>query len=83
MNIELLRKEIDKLDAEIASLLDKRTGVVQEIIKLKKAGGIPVYAPDREKEILANVSKYAEKLDAKDMRQIYEFILEVMKVGIK
>jgi chorismate mutase/prephenate dehydratase len=50
-----LRAKIDDLDEKIVQLLNDRAKVVVEIGKLKQASNSPIYAPDREKSVLARV----------------------------
>jgi len=57
MALENLRKQIDELDGRLVKLLNERAHVVVEIGKLKSKTGGPVYAPDREKEVLAKIAK--------------------------
>src|SRR5690606_7972203 len=52
--IERLRREIDRLDDELAAALQRRAGLAQEIGRLK--GEAPAYRPEREAQILARVS---------------------------
>jgi chorismate mutase/prephenate dehydratase len=46
------RQRIDQLDTQILALLSERGRVAAEIGKLKAAAGTPIYAADREAEIL-------------------------------
>lgn len=46
-----LRGRIDRLDDELVRLISERGRVAAEIGRLKLAGGLPVYAPDRESEV--------------------------------
>jgi chorismate mutase/prephenate dehydratase len=57
MSIEELRNEINKLDLQLVELLNERARIVVEIGELKNKTGKPVYSPDREKEVLATVTK--------------------------
>jgi chorismate mutase/prephenate dehydratase len=57
MSIEELRNQINKIDLELVELLNERARIVVEIGKLKNKTGKPVYSPDREKEVLATVTK--------------------------
>ena len=55
-----LRKEIDKIDNKILTLLNERMRIVKKVGELKNTSDAPVYRPEREKEIitrLANLSK--------------------------
>ena len=56
MSLEELRKQIDKIDIQLIKLLNERARTVIEIGRLKAQTGKPIYAPDREKEVLARVT---------------------------
>jgi len=55
--LEKLRRQIDELDRKIVELLNRRAAVVIEIGKIKNADGTPIYAPDREKQILERLRR--------------------------
>jgi chorismate mutase/prephenate dehydratase len=50
-----LRARIDELDARLVELLNERARVVVEIGHLKQQTSAPIYAPDREKRVMARV----------------------------
>ena len=50
-----LRQQIDRLDSEIISKLNERLEVAVSIGKLKNDGKIPVFHPEREKEVLDHI----------------------------
>lgn len=50
-----LREAIDRLDLQLVDLLNQRAALVVEIGSTKRAGNVPIYAPHREAEVLANV----------------------------
>ena len=50
-----LRRQIDALDERILALISERGRLAVEIGRLKAADGTPVYAPDRESEILSRL----------------------------
>lgn len=52
-----LRADIDKFDAQILDLLNKRAGVAAQIGKVKAEGGGEVFSAAREEEVLAHVLK--------------------------
>jgi chorismate mutase/prephenate dehydratase len=56
-DLECLRKKIDDLDKQIVDLLNQRAAVVVEVGKAKKAGGTPVYSPDREHLVLKRIAE--------------------------
>jgi len=57
MAIEDLRKEIDRLDAELVELLNARARIVVEVGKLKNETHAPVYAPAREKQVFDKIAR--------------------------
>lgn len=50
-----LRAQIDAIDAQLVELINRRAQVVVEVGKLKQQHNTPIYAPDREKTVLARV----------------------------
>lgn len=51
MDINELRKEIDRLDNELLRIFNERAGLALQIGEIKKGLGLPVYDPAREKRI--------------------------------
>ena len=54
-----LRNDIDRVDEVLVRLLNERARCVCEIGMLKKAQGIEIYQPDREKDVLRHVRDVA------------------------
>lgn len=80
MNLKDLRQKIDELDRKIIQLLNDRTGLVQEIGKLKSKEGRSVYAPDRETEIYQKIDEIAKgPLPRESLKAIYR---EVMSAAL-
>lgn len=50
-----LRQQIDAIDAQLVDLINRRAQVVVEVGKFKQQHNTPIYAPDREKTVLAKV----------------------------
>ena len=46
------RSRIDAIDRKLVELLNERAQCAMEIGHLKRSQGVPVYQPDREREIL-------------------------------
>ena len=57
MSLDELRKQIDKIDLQLIELLNERARSVIEIGKLKNKTNKPIYAPDREKQVLDKIIK--------------------------
>ncbi len=51
-SIEDWRRRIDEIDRQLVELLNERARCAIEIGRLKRAVGLPLYQPDREKEVL-------------------------------
>lgn len=80
MDISDWRKKIDDVDRRMAALLNERASAVIEIGKLKHDARMPIYEPDREKNVIANVlSSNAGPLKGRDLERIYERLLDVMR----
>jgi chorismate mutase/prephenate dehydratase len=50
-----LRREIDDLDAQIVALINRRGDAARRVGLLKAQSGSPVYAPDREQQVLQRI----------------------------
>jgi len=51
LDIDHIRKEIDRLDNELLRIFNERAALALQIGEIKKEKGLPVYDPDREKRI--------------------------------
>jgi chorismate mutase len=80
MDISDWRKKIDELDRRLVTLLNERAAAAGAIGQLKRHTDLPIYEPDREREVIANVQKCnAGPLAERDLAQIYERIMDVMR----
>jgi len=80
MDIPGWRRKIDELDRKLAALLNERAAAAVEIGRLKRNTNLPVYEPEREKEVIANVQRLSNgPLSARDLAQIFERIMDVMR----
>jgi len=80
MDISDWRRKIDDLDRKLAALLNERAAAAVEIGRLKRNTDLPIYEPDREQEVIANVQRSsAGPLAARDLAQIFERIMDVMR----
>ncbi|MGE4239691.1 prephenate dehydratase [Ramlibacter sp.] len=50
-----LRTAIDAVDKDLLALLNKRAGLANEVGEIKRAEGSPVFRPDREAQVIANL----------------------------
>jgi chorismate mutase len=80
MDISDWRKKIDELDGRLVELLNQRASAAVEIGRLKRNTDLPIYEPEREREVIANAQKAsAGPLTSRDLAQIYERIMDVMR----
>jgi chorismate mutase-like protein len=73
-----LRHDIDRVDEVLVRLLNERARCVCAVGELKKAQGIEVYQPDREKEVLKHVREIAGEgpLGADAIARLFERIID-------
>lgn len=81
MSLEELRKKIDEVDAEIISLLGRRIELAGKIGKEKASRSLPVYAPQREEEVLKRVAEIARSynISPEVARRVYGEILKASR----
>jgi chorismate mutase len=80
MDIEDWRTKIDELDRKLVALLNERARAAVEIGKLKRNTSMPIYEPDRERIVFANVQgANPGPLPGRDLVRIYERIIDVMR----
>ena len=80
MDIADWRSKIDELDRQLVELLNQRARAAHEIGKLKKPAGMPIYEPDRERNVFENVRKLNRgPLPDRDLLRIYERLIDVMR----
>ena len=71
------RRRIDEIDRKLVQLLNERSHCALEIGKLKQAAHLPLYQPDREKEVLNNAEKNnAGPLSNAAIRRLFERIID-------
>ena len=56
-NLENLRMEIDRVDDELVTLLERRMELTMEVAQVKIAGGEEVHQPARETQVLTRLCK--------------------------
>ena len=80
MDIADWRKKIDEIDRKLVELLNQRAQAAHEIGRLKRNTNMPIYEPQREKVIFENVQKAnGGPLEGRDLVQVYERIIDVMR----
>jgi isochorismate pyruvate lyase len=54
-----LRDEIDAVDAELVTLIQKRFQIADRVIEAKRAHGLSAALPDRIEQVVLNVLRHA------------------------
>jgi chorismate mutase len=78
--IESCRKKIDELDRQLVELISRRAECARQIGRLKRNTAIPIYEPEREKAVFANVCAVNRgPLPDRMLLQVYERLIDVMR----
>ena len=71
------RRRIDDIDRKLVELLNERSRCALEIGKLKQAQNLPLYQPDREREVLENAERTNPgPLSNAAIRRLFERIID-------
>ncbi|HEU5073573.1 MAG TPA: chorismate mutase [Polyangiaceae bacterium] len=72
-----MRREIDALDEQILELVAARIRIVLKVGDYKRARGMHVYDPERERQLLERIARTAKPpLDAETARRIFERLVD-------
>ncbi len=76
-----LRRKIDKIDNEILNLILQRLELVKKVSNEKQKRNIPVVDPERESQILTNITKMAKMkgYDEGSIEKIFKIIINSAK----
>ncbi len=76
-NIEDWRRRIDEIDRQLVELLNERSQCAAEIGHIKQQANLPLYQPEREKEVLKNAEGHNHgPLPDTAIRRLFERILD-------
>jgi chorismate mutase len=77
MNLSDWRRRIDEIDKRLVELLNERSKCALEIGRLKQEANMPLYQPDREKDVLANAEDNNRgPLTDAAIRRLFERIID-------
>jgi len=77
MNLADWRRRIDDIDRKLVELLNERSKCALEIGKLKQQANLPLYQPDREKEVIENAEHNNQgPLSDAAIRRLFERIID-------
>jgi chorismate mutase len=75
--LDELRRRIDDIDEQLVQLLSARAACALAIGVEKKAGGLEIYQPARETEVLAHVQRVNRgPLDNEAVKRLFERIID-------
>ena len=78
MELKEARESLDKLDKELITIVTERMNLVRKVAEYKKEKKLPMYDPEREKELIEARRKLAEELGINPdlVEDIFKRILE-------
>ena len=77
MSLSDWRRQIDEIDRKLVELLNQRSKCALEIGTIKQAENLPLYQPDREREVLQNAERInAGPLTDAAIRRLFERIID-------
>jgi chorismate mutase len=77
LDIDDIRKEIDRLDRELLRIFNERAALALAIGEIKKEKGLPVYDPKREKLIFDRMkAANAGPLDDSAIIRLFERVID-------
>ena len=72
-----LREAIDHIDEVLVRLLNQRAKYAVEVGQIKGVLSMPIYSPEREKQVLENVERWSEgPLETMAIRRLFERIID-------
>jgi len=75
------RRKIDALDLELRELLNRRAGIVDDVVRAKEALAMPVYEASREEDVVRKVtSGNPGPLSDEAFRHMFETIMREMRM---
>jgi chorismate mutase len=75
--LKRLREAIDRVDDVLVKLLNQRARYAVEIGEIKGILSLPVYSPEREKDVLHHVENASTgPLDGAAVRRLFERIID-------
>ena len=77
MSLSDWRRKIDEIDRQLVELLNQRSRCALEIGKIKQAENLPLYQPEREREVLENAERVnGGPLTDAAIRRLFERVID-------
>ena len=78
--LEKPRAEINKIDAKIVALLEKRYLSVDEVVRIKKENNLPILDSKREEEVIARLQEMiTEKEYEEAILKTFQSMMDISK----
>lgn len=75
--LDVLRREIDDIDEQLVRLLNERAKCALAVGREKQGGGLAIYQPIREAEVLSHVQRVNRgPLDDGAVKRLFERIID-------
>jgi len=82
MDLNSIRTEIDRVDKQLMELLKERFALVEGVAEYKRENNLPVYAPEREKQILNRVGRQdSGGLPPEGLKLLFGIIMDLNKLN--
>ena len=79
MELNELRNEINQIDDELLKLFLRRMEVTDQVADYKREHGLPIYQPQREREVLKKVAEQAGDEKSAYARVLFSMLMELSK----
>ena len=79
MNLSYIREQIDEIDDVLVELFTRRMDLASQVADYKKEHQLPIYVPNREREILQKVAKKAGPNMENYARVLYSMLFELSR----
>ena len=79
MELEKIRKDIDRIDTQLVELFKERMNCAAEVAKYKAENGMRIYDPNRERALLNRVSELAGDEYEASVRVMFSLIMELSR----
>jgi len=75
--LEALRRSIDEIDSRLLALIAERVRLVLAVGDFKREHGLPIYDPERERNLLERLTAEAHPpLEKGTVRRIFERLID-------
>jgi chorismate mutase len=74
------RKKIDEIDRQLRDLLNQRTEIVVDVLRMKNELDLPIHEPNREKHVIHNVTNgNPGPLSNASVQRLFECLMQEMR----